>query len=1593
MREDSYTHDGRDWLSCTVDKRKDLYSVLCLESSLTTAAGLSSRISTMRRSVERGRTASPRMASDYEDQRNGHGEHYSEEDSDQPHTGSLRSYSLLDDGLSASERLLPSTESVDEVASYGPHFTAKRHLSCGNPHPRVNISNSSFWKNRNRLKTTHAALVVCLNIDVDPPDIVKTNPCAVLECWVDPHSLPSNKALEAIGNNLHHQFECLSPRIKFKPYLDPSYEETQKFCQSLRKVAKDDRCLFYYNGHGVPKPTPSGELWVFNRSYSQYIPVSLIEIQNWLGSPCVYIWDCSAAGNLLSNFINFAQKRDADAMAKHGGYPDGMMPFMESIQLAACLAHEQLPMNPDLPADLFTSCLTSPMDMALRWHVISQDLPNSITYDMVTRIPGDLKDRRTPLGELNWIFVSITDTIAWTTFSEDIFFRLFRSDSFVAVLFRNFLLAERIMKNYHCTPHTYPPLPPTNTHPMWAQWDLAVDTVLRQLPDLLRNEEKTGGVVATTTTESSYTYIPTRFFMDQLTAFELWITRGGSALTKRGPGASSEAVVMEGVASLDEGEGLEHLVPRKPPEQLPIVLQNILSQPHRLRVLCLLAKFVDLGPWAVHYALTIGIFPFIVKLLQAPSRDLRPVLLFIWARILAVDPTCQTDLHGNHGYKYFANSLALPDEPPSTISNGAENRAMCCFILSAIVRGYPQAQNACWQERVFDNCFERLDDDDFLPKQWMALCIGQMWDGNDDIKIYGVDRGTQDKLIGMLSDPSPEVRSAALFALGTFMGASGSSDINKKGGGGTGSMYHLDERIHFRLEVAVGTGATLSTKDDASPMVRKELLILISCLVKEWRGYFVSVAWLYWEEERKRLTNPYGCSSTDEDVTNQAVAEWLGRLSDDDVYREESRVLLSSFYTIYAILLELSVDPYPEVSAYAQTIVDYIMALLLKSPFFRLDSSALHSPPPTRGHRDPLDVRSRLASQFSPSPANGPQAPRNSITRSDSATSALSAQSSNIMRRTASIANSLKNLANQYAFPSSGDEANVSTAYQGQKPRADVVDLSCPPSPNLSLALYSSPYPLESSDVMSPSDAKPDYGLHSSCDFRPSHVMEALIEEDMVRLRVRRRKRTQQRHYQQYAQASDAMTSPLGSTFSNDSSSSSASILLGLGTGVGFKDVLPLKSSFYDWCCDYFTETQMRQPEAQEPGSVQYNEQMWRQQRNEKMEKETLAQADLAKHCSWDRPIASISHSGPISRMTFHSYDPHLFVANDTNMISVYDWSRRKRLLAFNNGNPTGTSITWLGCINQDVGGMIMAASSDGIVHLYRNYDTTYEDRLLQMVTSFRALNNMLNIGRGSGLVLDWQQSQGLALAGGDSRTIRIWDAHRESSAGDFSTQLDSPVTSLATDPDSHSLFIAGFGDGSIQVFDKRLDDNDSVVRSYQEHSAWIRGMRWQKGAMKDFVSAGVDGEVKLWDLRRSRSSLVTWSLCPDGLAAFDVHEQCSVFAALSSISSGRHREQTAYVHSLHALPPNQPRLLSSFPIHSGIHHPPQRGVPSAPSSGLAFHPHEMLFGIGATDGTIRLMGCKLAGQSGPSIYRGSTHHRIAHNGGGYFATIRSATP
>jgi len=72
----------------------------------------------------------------------------------------------------------------------------------------------SKWRPKDRMKTGCVALVLCLNISVDPPDVIKISPCARMECWIDPFSMAPPKALENIGKTLHSQYERWQPKVR-----------------------------------------------------------------------------------------------------------------------------------------------------------------------------------------------------------------------------------------------------------------------------------------------------------------------------------------------------------------------------------------------------------------------------------------------------------------------------------------------------------------------------------------------------------------------------------------------------------------------------------------------------------------------------------------------------------------------------------------------------------------------------------------------------------------------------------------------------------------------------------------------------------------------------------------------------------------------------------------------------------------------------------------------------------------------------------------------------------------------------------------------------------------------------------------------------------------------------------------------------------------------------------------------------------------------------------------------------------------------------------------------------------------------------------
>lgn len=72
-------------------------------------------------------------------------------------------------------------------------------------------------------------------------------------------------------------------------------------------------------------------------------------------------------------------------------------------------------------------------------------------------------------------------------------------------------------------------------------------------------------------------------------------------------------------------------------------------------------------------------------------------------------------------------------------------------------------------------------------------------------------------------------------------------------------------------------------------------------------------------------------------------------------------------------------------------------------------------------------------------------------------------------------------------------------------------------------------------------------------------------------------------------------------------------------------------------------------------------------------------------------------------------------------------------------------------------------------------------------------------------------------------------------------TNSDSPVTSMMSEQGSSSTFLASFADGEVKVFDRRLEEEDAVVRAYSGHGSWVQNVRWHPNSTSQgqFLSAG----------------------------------------------------------------------------------------------------------------------------------------------------------
>ncbi|UXI16095.1 hypothetical protein NH340_JMT02038 [Sarcoptes scabiei] len=1365
-------------------------------------------------------------------------------------------------------------------------FIEPRHLELIRGHGDLINQN---WRTKERMKTVSVGIVLCLNVGVDPPDIIKPNPHAVIQCWTDPFASAPMKASDTIVNNLIKQYERLQSRPRYKHLVDPTIEDVKKLCTSLRRTSKEERVLFHYNGHGVPKPTLNGEIWVFNRSFTQYIPLSLYDLQQWIGTPSIYVFDCSSAGTIVETFqqfaiqhqkeyemnmtsLQFSSNKDLnDQQQSNGNKLPSQPKYQNCILLAACDKGEILPLHPDLPADLFTSCLTTPIKTYLVWFLkqTSRKLTPDYTIDFIDQIPGQPNDRKSVLGELHWIFTAVTDTIAWNTLPRELFQRLFRQDSLVASLFRNFLLAQRILRSYDCTPVSSPPIRSTHNHPMWEAWDLAVDHCLSQL---FKSED---------IKKNSQLYVPSPFFAQQLTAFQVWLKLDSQMKTI--------------------------------PEKLPIVLQVLLSQVHRSRALDLLGNFLNLGSWAVNLALSVGIFPYVLKLLQASARELRPFLVFIWAKILAIDESSQNELIRDNAHRYFMNVLA-----DSNIS--INYQVMSAFILSVMIRHNPNGQKVVIQNNsnyqfgsIIDIVLNLLMDETYNHsnlRKWLIISLGNVWENNEEIRWLATRNAVYEKLYSSLNDPVPEVRAATVFALGTFINS-------------------LSTRNEHANEIDRYIVSTLIQKIhyDSSPLVRKELLVALHWFILIFESNFLPIF-------RKKAFEEYSFNNVIESSLNQTISPSTTTMkktqnNSNDQFGNDSGIGFStdkpqqqsSFTMVYQNLtnsiqnLQVSnKDDDGVLRNYSNNLKftsrEKLLNKLMTMPDILVQRQRTMQSSSLSNDFDGIDLRNfmnlptnpvsihSLSNIFErvwyvvelyrcdPSPEISKQA---MIIYNDIRTKSFT----NLQN------NSIENISDNSEPSSPSDRAKYLS--NNSPTSIDLYDRSLynhQRSLNNSLNLEKKHH----SGRVSVSAISSPYLPHSKnhVNFINQYTMKRKIFGKDPALRIP----------EIYGQSNEddettkdsSISSIHNSSIQNDESQTCRKPLI--------------QTYFVDWCTNQFSRpcnhygicccccmSNVGSFGSNLNGNIAGNNSPqdtvseWRikmiHNQYLKTKSKLLESFDEKSAKNLFKKLKKPrKYRGYFS--VFHPFEKYLSMADDSKF-SIWKYSDEfETIETFNNYNQPGAKISDLKIINTQSKALLVVACDDSSIKIWRDlFPLTFSEMSIEEFNSNSSNKSFLITPRLSTaffmfdelafkssqgrkrMVLCWNEYKQRFIAGGFSKFIRIWDAYHEKKISDIVIGSDV-TTSIETD--SNHMICVGCEDGAVRVFDDRIKSNDGRILSFSNRmSPVVSAKFWIDSDPINLISGHQSGELCWYDKRFTTKAVRIES--NENITAMDFHNQTDVFA------------------------------------------------------------------------------------------------------------------
>lgn len=306
--------------------------------------------------------------------------------------------------------------------------------------------------------------------------------------WTSVKGCSTSEFSTIVHTSYKNEYQKYRHQLRFVHLVSPSTDKMAGLANQ-RKEAPLGRILFHHVGYGYPT-NERAKIYTCDGRPPTLKTYSIKKVMDSLKTPLWFIFDCDNAGAFIPKIQRHSKtlktNRSAESSRKRSMF-NRVVNWDDWYCMCSTAAEETLPNEPLLPRDFLSTCLLTPVPLAVLCHILKyyrtsfQNPTFPLSY-LQTALAGP--------KHLSELLETLTDSIAADYLDTDAFIRLFRKDKFLATFYRHFVLAQYLLRPYEVHPVSHPEIPVMVRHPLWHQLDSAIDlwitSNLTPMPSVIR---------------------------------------------------------------------------------------------------------------------------------------------------------------------------------------------------------------------------------------------------------------------------------------------------------------------------------------------------------------------------------------------------------------------------------------------------------------------------------------------------------------------------------------------------------------------------------------------------------------------------------------------------------------------------------------------------------------------------------------------------------------------------------------------------------------------------------------------------------------------------------------------------------------------------------------------------------------------------------------------------------------------------------------------------------------------------------------------------------------------------------------------------